>query len=95
MKYELRFWREVRNQLLHIVIGMALTFTYFADSKSSELIKGQVMLAFGGIYREYQQEKRGKEQPMWLHLLDIIAINIGGWLVWLAIKHEIINPDEL
>lgn len=94
MKYEIRFWREVRNQLLHIIIGMADTYTYFADGSSNALIKSQVMLAFGGIYREVQQEKRGKKQPLWVHVMDVLAINLGGWLMWLIIKHEIIKPDE-
>lgn len=90
--YEIRFWREVWNSLLHILIGMALAHVFLSPLPLWAII---VILLVLGIGREYWQYKRNKIQPLYIQIIDSIGFSIGGIIWWLIINQYNIQVDLL
>jgi len=92
MKYEIRFWREVLNSTLHILVGAILAHTFLAYLPLGFIL---YILFLLGIGREYWQYMRGKDQPWWIHLIDASGFVLGGLIWYLIITHFGINIDLL
>ena len=92
MKYKITLKRELWNGLLHIVIGGV--FSYVIVPTYSIIVI--VSTAFGlGLSREILQKLRKKEQPLIIHIIDVLGFVIGG-LLWIAIRESFnINADIL
>ncbi len=93
MKYEIRLKREIWNNLLHIIVGGALAFVFIP---TSILIVSVSVLGVAAIVREVLQSKvRGKKQPMYIHILDVLGFMFGA-AIWVYIREKRkIKPDEL
>jgi len=92
MTYEIRFWREVLNSFLHIVVGAVVAHTFLAYLPLWALL---TILLVIGAGREYWQYRRGKRQPWWIHLNDTLTLALGGLIWYLVITHFGINVDIL
>lgn len=92
MKYPITLKGEIGNQLGHIALGFIIAHSYLAYESIYVII---VFLAMSGAYREWKQERRKKEQPWWVHIIDTATIALGG-LLWYGIKTYFnINVDLL
>lgn len=92
MKYEIRFWREVLNSTLHILVGAIISHTFLAYLSISYIL---IILLLLGIGREYWQYKRGKIQPLWIQCIDAAGFVLGGLIWYLLVSHFGINVDLL
>ena len=92
MEYEIRFWREVLNTLLHIFVGMVIAHTFLPYLAVWWIVPILLLLGAG---REYWQHKRGKIQPLYIHIIDAVGFAFGGLLWWVLITHFGINVDLL
>ena len=92
MNYEIRFWREVWNSFLHILVGAVLAHTFLAYLPLWAIL---IILFVLGAGREYWQHRRGKLQPWWIHLNDVLTLMLGGLVWYLIVTHFGINVDIL
>jgi len=92
MKYEIKFWREVKNGLLHLVLGAVVTHAFFPYVSLLLII---ILLFALGCFREVWQYIRNKEQPLYIQIIDIVTIALGGVIWYWAIVYFNINVDLL
>ncbi len=92
MDYEIKFWREVKNNLLHIIVGAIVTHTFLAYLSIWWII---IILLLLGAGREYWQYKRNKIQPLYIQIIDTLTLALGGLLWWFIITCFHINIDVL
>ena len=92
MKYGIRLKRELWNGLLHIIIGGV--FSYVIVPTYSFFVMCSVSGGVG-LVREVLQKLRKKEQPLYIHIIDVLGFILGG-LLWFAIREIFnINADIL
>ena len=78
-KFKFKFWVEVRNTLLHILVGGVVAHT-FIPYLSLWLI---LLILFAlGVGREIWQNLRGKIQPIWISTVDALSFGLGGYIWW-------------
>lgn len=92
MNYEIRFWREVLNNTLHIIVGAVLAHTFLAYLPIWAILFILLLLGAG---REYWQHARGKIQPWWIHTIDTLTLMLGGLIWYIIIISYHINIDLL
>lgn len=91
-KYEIKFYREVINSTLHILGGVLISFIMVPMSSVVTVVV--FATAFGSL-REYLQFVRGKHQPLYIMIIDILGWSIGA-VLWIFIKNYFnINADIL
>ena len=91
-KFQFKFWVEVRNTLLHILVGGVVAHT-FLPYLSLWLI---LLILFAlGAGREVWQNLRGKIQPIWMSMIDAISFSVGGYVWWYIVTYYNINIDLL
>jgi len=76
--YKITFWNEVKNNLLHILVGIVITHFILAYLPLWSII---LILGVIGGGREYWQHRRGKIQPLYIHIIDTCTCILGG-VVW-------------
>lgn len=92
MKYEIRLKRELWNGLLHIVIGTVFAFVIVPTYSLIVICSTTGAI---GLSREILQKLRKKEQPIYIHIIDVAGFIAGG-LLWIAIRELFnINADSL
>ena len=91
-KFKFKFWVEVRNTLLHILVGGTIAHT-FIPYLSLWLIL--LILYILGTGREIWQNLRGKIQPFWMSTIDADSFCVGGYIWWYIIMYYNINVDLL
>jgi len=92
MEYEIRLGREIRNGSLHIGAGAVIAHTLIPYLDWYWIVTILLML---GAAREYWQYRRGKIQPMYIHIIDTLTFGLGG-LSWYYVKKRLnVNVDEL
>jgi len=91
-EYEFRFWVEVRNTLLHILMGGLVAHTFLPYLSMWWIV---IILFILGGGREIWQQLRGKIQPWWISTVDSISFSLGGYIWWLIITGYNINVDFL
>jgi len=92
MIYEIRFWREVLNGALHVIVGAVLAHTFLAYIPIWAILLVLLVLGAG---REYWQFRRGKIQPLYIHVIDTLTLVLGGLVWFLLITYFNINVDIL
>ena len=92
MIYEIRFWREVLNGILHVIVGAVLAHTFLAYIPIWAILLVLLVLGAG---REYWQFRRGKIQPLYIHIIDTLTLMLGGLAWFLIITYFNINVDIL
>lgn len=92
MKYEIRLGREIINNTMHIIVGAIIAHTFLAYLS---IVYITVILLMIGAGREYWQYRKGKIQPLYIHIIDTLTIALGGIIWFLIITHFHINIDTL
>jgi len=92
MKYEIRLGREIINQSLHIIVGAVVAHTFLAYLNIWFIV---LILLIAGTIREVWQSLRGKIQPLYIQVIDIATLILGGVLWYAAINIFNINVDLL
>jgi len=92
MNYEIKPLKEIWNGFLHIVVGIIVAHTFLPYLPLYAIL---LILLTLGIIREYIQFKRNKIQPLYIQIIDVLTIALGGLIWWLVITHFNINVDIL
>jgi len=72
--YEIKLWHEVVNDVLHVVLGGVIIYAWIPHVG---LISGTMLLIFLGFLREYIQWWRGKQQPKYITIIDVLTVGAG------------------
>jgi len=91
-KFKFKFWVEVRNTLLHILVGGIIAHTFLPYLSIFWIL---FILVAIGAGREIWQQKRGKIQPIWMSTVDATSFGLGGCIWWCIITYYNINVDLL
>ena len=93
MIYEIKFWREIRNGILHIGGGIVVTHMFLPYCPLWLIL---IILTTLGVIREWIQKVIQKKwQPLYIQVIDVITIDLGGIIwYWYIVTHNI-NVDTL
>lgn len=91
-KFEFHWGPEIRNFLLHILVGGIIAHTFIPYLDLFWII---LILCVLGILREVWQNIRGKIQPWWMSTIDSFSFGLGGYIWWLIVTYYNINVDLL
>ena len=92
VKYKIKLGREIINGILHIVVGIVITHTFLSPLSLWKIL---LILFLLGMVREFWQYKRNKIQPLYIQIIDVITIVIGGIIWWIIINYYNIQVDLL
>lgn len=95
MKYPITLKGELLNQFGHLSLGYAIAFAFSPIESGLTKWIVIIVLKIGGNWREIEQEKRGKEQPLWIHFLDSDLLLLGAILWYITQIIFNINVDLL
>jgi len=91
-KFKFKFWVEVRNTFLHILVGGVVAHTFIPYLPLWLIL---LILFALGVGREIWQNLRGKIQPIWISTVDALSFGLGGYIWWYIVTLYNINVDLL
>ena len=92
MNYEIKLGREIINNILHIIVGAIIAHTFLAYLPIYYILG---ILLIIGAGREYWQYRKGKIQPLYIHIIDTVTLTLGGLLWFLVITYFNLNINKL
>jgi hypothetical protein len=91
-KFEFKIGAEIRNFLLHVLVGGIIAHTFLPYLPVLWIL---LILVTIGAGREAWQNLRGKIQPWWMSTVDALSFGLGGYIWWIIVTTYNINVDFL